>query len=357
MAKRTPLYEIHKTAGAKFTEFCGWEMPVLYSSIVQEHSAVRKSAGIFDISHMGQIFVKGDSALAFLQKICTNDISVCAPSQAVYSHLCNERGGVIDDIFVYCLTQNHYLVIVNAATSDKDYRWMLKNKIGSIEINNKSDALGMAALQGPASEKIASKLFSRVPGRHEVSQERFLDETIFICRTGYTGEDGFEIVTSNGKITRMWELILEAGKTLEIPVVPCGLGARDTLRMEMGYLLYGQDTDDDRTPLEAGLNWVVKFNKGDFVGKQALLEQKNNGVKSKLTAFKLTERGIPRHFSKIFCNGKEIGAVTSGTFSPSIQTGIAMGYIPTDTEGSFSIECHSKPVPAVKTKLPFYSKK
>lgn len=353
MIKRTPLYERHKISGAKFTEFSGWEMPVQYASIVQEHLSVRNAAGVFDISHMGQIFVEGSGSLNFLQKICTNDFSKCASGQALYSHLCNEKGGIIDDIFVYCLSQNEYLIVVNAATAEKDFNWMSSHKIPSAKIENRSAQLGMIALQGPKSEKVALKIFPSVPRRHQIQSEKFENGTIFICRTGYTGEDGFEIVAANNQIPKLWDLILEAGK--EFLILPCGLGARDTLRLEMGYLLYGQDANEEHTPLEAGLPWVVKFSKSAFIGKEALMRQQATGLKRRLSGFKLLERGIPRHGSKIFCADKEVGTVTSGTFSPSLQIGIALGYVPLNLNGDFSIECHAKMVPAASAKCPFYN--
>lgn len=352
---RTPLYDCHKNAGAKFVEFFGWEMPILYTSIVQEHLAVRNAVGLFDISHMGQIFVRGDGALNFLQKICTNDVSKCSKGQAIYSHLCNEKGGVIDDIFIYYIDQNYYLVIVNASTISKDFDWMAIHQTSTVQIENRSAQLGVIALQGPLSVQVVAKLFSTLPDRHQISESKFGNDTVFLCRTGYTGEDGFEIVAPNKTTPEIWHALLKAGKEFNIAL--CGLGARDTLRLEMGYLLYGQDVDDAHTPFEAGVPWVVKLNKGDFIGRESLEQQKNIGLKRKLTAFKMSEKGIPRHGSKIYCDGKEVGTVTSGTFSPSLQCGIAMGYIPFNLNGKFSINCHSKQVSVSIVKLPFYKPK
>ncbi len=328
-------------------------MPVQYTSILQEHMAVRSGLGVFDISHMGEIFVEGKDALAFLQKICTNDISKCGTAKAIYSHLCNPQGGVIDDIFVYCLEfPIKYLVVVNASTADKDHQWMLKNALPGVVIRNESDHLSMIAVQGPRAAAVVSKIF-KVPERHQVAELSFKNKNIFICRTGYTGEDGVEIVAPNEIIENLLDSVMTEGR--EFGIIPCGLGARDTLRLEAGYLLYGNDIDDDHTPLEAGVPWVVKFLKGDFIGKTALEKQKNEGSKQKLTAFKLTERGIPRHGFKILCDGRDIGILSSGTFSPSLKVGIAMGYVPGNCSGAFSIECNGKPVPAEVTKLPFFS--
>ena len=352
-AKRTPLYEWHKARGARFTPFAGWEMPVQYKSIVQEHNAVRKGVGIFDISHMGQVFAEGPEALPFLQKLCTNDIAKCAPGKAMYSHLCDERGGVIDDIFVYCFDSARYLIVVNASTSEKDFSWMEKHKMSGVTLAHKSSELSMIAVQGPKAVSVLSKIFKPVPERHRIAEERFGTHPAFVCRTGYTGEDGCELIVPNEGIVELTEAVMEAGK--DAGIEPCGLGARDTLRLESGYLLYGNDVDEQHTPLEAGVGWVVKFDKGDFIGRAALLRQKESGVSRKLTAFKLKERGIPRHGSKIFRDGEEIGAVTSGTFSPSLQAGIALGYVPSGAQGAFAIECLGKPVPAETVKLPFYS--
>jgi len=345
--KRTPLYNWHKARGARFTEFGGWEMPVQYTSILEEHETVRNSAGIFDISHMGEIFVEGLKSLDFLQNLCTNDISKISDGQALYSHLCNSSGGVMDDIFVYCLKfPSHYLVVVNASTAEKDFEWMKQNSIEGVEIRNESDRWAMIAVQGPKAVQAASKIFKNIPERHKVAQEIFEGSSCFICRTGYTGEDGAEIIAPNSVIEKL-------ASAFGLP--PCGLGARDTLRMEAGYLLYGLDMDETHTPLEASVPWVVKFDKGNFIGKDALAKQKSEGLKHKLLAFKLKERGVPRHGYKILRGGLESGLITSGTFSPTLKIGIAMGYIPQGTEGPFAIECGGRAVPAEIIKLPFYS--
>ena len=352
--KQTPLYDWHKARGAKFTEFGGWEMPVQYTSIVAEHEAVRNRAGVFDISHMGEVFVEGPKALEYLQNLCTNDISKISDGKAMYSHLCTPGGGVIDDIFVYCLKfPSRYLVVVNASTADKDFEWMKKNLKPGADIRNESDRWSMIAVQGPKAVDAAMKVFKSVPERHKVSETLFEGNPCFICRTGYTGEDGIEAIAPNAVIEKLTNAVINAGKDWNI--VPCGLGARDTLRLEAGYLLYGNDMDETFSPLEAGVPWAVKFEKGDFIGREALAAQKNGGLKRKLTAFKLTERGVPRHGFKIFSGNEVAGIVTSGTFSPTLKAGIAMGYIPTGTAGPFAIECNGRPVPAETAKLPFYS--
>lgn len=353
-ARRTPLYDAQKKRGAKFTEFAGWEMPVIFSSITQEHLAVRNQAGLFDISHMGQIYVEGDEALHFLQKVCTNDISRCKPKHGIYSHMLNERGGVIDDIFVYWLDSKKYLVVVNAATIEKDFSWMRRQSPEGLSIHNASADVGMLALQGPKAEAIASRIFSVLPDRHGYLDSHFKNHKVSLCRTGYTGEDGFEIIAPNEALAALWDGLLNEGSAEGI--LPCALGSRDTLRLEAGYLLYGQDMDDDHTPLESGPPWVVKMGKDFFIGKEALERQQKEGVRRKLTAFKLTERGIPRHHSKIFCDGREVGIVTSGTYSPLLKQGIALGYVPPQITGAISIDCGGKKVPAEATATPFYKK-
>ncbi len=352
--RRTALFEAQKKLGAKFTEFAGWEMPVIFTSITQEHMAVREQAGLFDISHMGQIYVEGDSALAFLQKICTNDISRCKPKHGIYSHMLNERGGVIDDIFVYWLDSKKYLVVVNAATIEKDFSWMKKQAPSGVELSNASDSVGMLALQGPKAQKIANKIFSVLPDRHGYLDAPFQSHKVSLCRTGYTGEDGFEMIAPTAALEALWKTLLDLGQSDGI--LPCALGARDTLRLEAGYLLYGMDMDDDHTTLESGPNWVVKMNKDFFIGKDVLEKQQKDGLKRKLTAFKLTDRGIPRHLHKIYCDGREVGVVTSGTYSPLLKVGIALGYVPPQLLGAISIDCGGKKIPAEVTSTPFYKK-
>ena len=350
--RQTALYDWHKAAGAKFTPFSGWEMPVLYQGIVGEHLAVRQNAGLFDVSHMGQFLVKGTNAFAFLQKVCTNDLTKCPPGKALYSHLCNEAGGVVDDIFIYCLAANDYLVIVNAGTVEKDWQWMNAHLLPNVVLENRSAEMSMIALQGPRAVGLAQKVFSILPERHQVKVNNFEGFTLYLCRTGYTGEDGLEFVGEHAAIRKIWEQFFELGG--EFQLTPCGLGARDTLRLESGYLLYSQDVDDFHTPLEAGVPWVVQWGKGDFIGRAALEKQKAHGLNQKLLAFRMKERGIPRHEAKIFCNGSEAGVVTSGTFSPSLQCGVALGYVEAKCAGEFSLQCGGKLTLAEKVSLPFF---
>ncbi|OGR83078.1 MAG: hypothetical protein A2636_05155 [Elusimicrobia bacterium RIFCSPHIGHO2_01_FULL_64_10] len=354
MSKRTALHGWHRSQGARFTDFAGWEMPVQYAGVVPEHLAVRSCAGLFDVSHMGQIFVEGAGAFEFLQKLCTNDVSKCPPGKAIYSHLCNPKGGVIDDIFVYCLRRDRYLVVVNAATISKDFAWMRGHVSSGVELTDASGDYGMVAVQGPAAERALPASLGPAPRRHELTEIFRNGKSVFLCRTGYTGEDGFEIVAPNEIVEATVKEVMETGR--EAGIVPCGLGARDTLRLEAGYLLYGSDVDDGRTPLEAGLPWVVKFDKGDFIGREALAEQKEKGTEMRLAAFKLSERGVPRHGSAIFRGGLEAGRVTSGTFSPTLEAGIALGYVPGPADGPWSIQCLSRRVPAQAVRLPFYAR-
>ncbi len=351
--RRTPLYSWHKNAGAKLVPFAGWEMPVVYTSIMEEHKAVRKGLGLFDVSHMGQIFVEGKNSFKFIQNLITNDLSRCKLKCGIYGHLCNEKGGVIDDIFVYSLGLERYLIIVNAATIQKDFEWMKKNNLCEARLENSSASFGMMALQGPKSEACALQIFKTLPNRHEIQEVMYAGAPLFICRTGYTGEDGFEFVVHESKTVQLWEQILTSGH--ELGILPCGLGARDTLRLEAGYLLYGQDVDETKSTVESGPSWVVAWQK-DFIGKEALLKKKDDKSLNKLFAFRLKERGIPRHSSQVYCNGNLVGRVTSGSFSPSLNIGIALAYVPQNLEGNFEIECGAKRVMAEKVRLPFYKK-
>ncbi|OGR48991.1 MAG: glycine cleavage system protein T, partial [Elusimicrobia bacterium GWA2_66_18] len=295
VSRRTALYESHKLLGGRMVDFHGWELPVQYESILREHEATRSRCGLFDVSHMGQIFVSGPDAPAFLQKVNANDISRIGPGRAVYSHLPNEKGGVVDDVIVSCLAKGRYLVVVNAATADKDFAWFRKNAKGlRVELENKSDLYGMVAVQGPRAAEIAAFIASQAPSlpRFGAMELSLYDQPSFVTRTGYTGEDGFEFIVPNEIVVRLWEELLAQGRSFG--ATPCGLGARDTLRLEAGYLLYGQDIDDDHTAYEANYGWVVKLDKGDFIGKDVLVRQKKDGVKRKLTGIKLLERGVAR---------------------------------------------------------------
>ncbi len=357
--RRTALYESHKRLGGKIVDFHGWELPVQYESIMKEHDAVRRRCGLFDVSHMGQVFVTGPQALAFLQKVNANDISRIGPGKAIYSHLPNPDGGVVDDVIVSCLAPNRYLVVVNAATADKDFAWFQKHAKGlDAVLENKSDHYGMIAVQGPKAAALMSLLAPKAADlpRFGALELELYGQPSFITRTGYTGEDGAEFIVPNEILVRVWEDLLAQGQSYG--AAPCGLGARDVLRLEAGYLLYGQDVDDEHSTYEANYGWVVKLDKGDFIGKAALLKQKTEGIKRKLTGVKLLERGVPRAGAPVLVDGREAGKFCSATFSPSLQAGIGVGYLdrPELAPGTrCAVVLHGREIPAEIVKVPFYS--
>ncbi|MBL0333602.1 MAG: glycine cleavage system aminomethyltransferase GcvT [Chlorobiota bacterium] len=330
--KRTSLFDIHEKLGAKIVPFAGFEMPVSYKGIISEHLAVRNNAGLFDVSHMGEVSVTGESALEFIQKITINDASVLINGQAQYSAMCLKNGGIIDDLLVYKRDENNYLLVINASNIDKDFNWMLENKIDGVELTNVSDEYSLLALQGPKSLEILQQLTET--NLSKIEYYYFVEGYIngvkaIISRTGYTGELGFELYISSNKFDceSVWNSIMEKGSVYGIE--PTGLGARDTLRLEMGYCLYGNDVDETTNPIEAGLGWITKINKNDFNGKSVIVETKMEGPKRKLVAIELLERAIPRHGYEVSKDGKIIGVITSGTMSPSLNKGIAMGYVET----------------------------
>ncbi len=337
-------------------DFGGWDMPVQFQGVMAEHLAVREKAGLFDISHMGQVLVKGPAAGAFLQKILTNDLSRLMPGQGQYTLMCQENGCVVDDLYLYCLGKEHYFLIVNASRTAIDLEWMRKRKTGDLDIIPQPQAAGLA-LQGPDAANILKKIF---PALEELKKNQITEfSSMWVSRTGYTGEDGFELFSSADNLLALYPDLLEEGKLFGLQ--PCGLGARDTLRLEMGYRLYGNDLDEQHTALESGLGWVVKFDKTDFIGKNSLLQEKETGPSRRIIAFRLKARGVPRHGYAIFFNGETIGEVTSGTFSPSLQQGIGLGYVqnalfPKDRqeESGLCIRIHDRDIPAEAVKLPFY---
>lgn len=356
--KKTPLHETLAGLGGKMVDFHGWEMPVQFSGILNEHKAVRNSCGIFDVSHMGQIFVTGSDAFALVQKINSNDIRRAVPGKGVYSHLLNERAGLVDDVIAFCLAADRYLVVVNATTSEKDYQW-IKTRAGKmrVSVDNSSHLYGMLALQGPKAADIMEGLLPeavRLP-RFGIICKKLFGQDSFITRTGYTGEDGFEVITPNSTIASVWNDLMEMGKPCGI--VPCGLGARDTLRLEAGYLLYGQDVDDEHSTLEANYAWAVKFDKGEFIGKQALLKQKKEGLRRRLTGIVLNQAGVPRPGCPVYMGPKMLGTLCSATYSPTLGKGIGVGYMtpPTLKENdAVEVEIHSRRVNARVSAVPFY---
>ena len=326
--KKTPLYDEHVDLGAKIVDYYSFKMPLQYDSIISEHKSVRNDAGLFDISHMGEIVIEGKEATEFVQKIITNDVSNLPDYKAVYSAVCDEEGGTIDDIIVYKYNSEKYMFVVNCATTKRDLKWINKHKPENINITNVSDQVSLLAIQGPKSAEIMQLVF----GEKCTSLSRFqfteLTENEMkptISRTGYTGEDGFEIFVDSSHCVELWNILLKKGK--ELGLKPAGLGARDTLRLEAGYLLFGNEIDDFTTPIEAGIGWTVKFNKPDFIGKDALKRSIKNGSKRKLIAFKMIDKGIPRTNNDIVYRDNVVGKVASGTFSPTLEIGIGTGYV------------------------------
>jgi aminomethyltransferase len=343
--KRTPLFAAHQKLGGKLIEFGGWEMPVQYSSITDEHLCVRKAAGIFDISHMGEILVSGPSAEKFLNHILTNDLRKIAPGQGQYTLMCNARGGVVDDLYAYRLAPEEYLLMVNASRIDADWDWLQEQYesgavSGEIRIRNASEEFGAVAIQGP---RVVEFINQVVPGgsisgtfvtkatdlkKNELGTFVFDAAHVYVARTGYTGEDGFEIIAAAEIIEAVWTRSLAVGH--QGCLQPAGLGARDTLRTEVCYPLYGHELDENTTPIEAGVGFFVALDKGDFVSRSVLADQKANGTKKKLAAFKMTEKSAPpRPHYPIWANGGSVGEVVSGTQSPSLNLGIGLGYVPT----------------------------
>lgn len=331
---RTPFYEMHKRFNAKIVEFAGFEMPVEYSGIKDEHMTVRNGAGVFDVSHMGEIWVKGPDALQFIQKVTTNDASVLQQGQAQYSCFPNGQGGIVDDLLVYYFEPQKYMLVVNASNIQKDWDWLVSQNEMAVELENASSKISQLAVQGPKATQILQKLTETDLSAikyytFKVGRLAGVDEVI-ISATGYTGAGGFELYFYNEYAPQVWDAIFEAGK--EEGIKPIGLGARDTLRLEMGYCLYGNDIDDTSSPIEAGLGWITKFTADkNFIDKDLLQGQKNKGVKRKLKGFEMIDRGIPRHgYEIVDAEGSVIGVVTSGTQSPVLEKGIGMGYINTD---------------------------
>jgi aminomethyltransferase len=359
MALRTPLYDAHRRCGARMVEFAGWDMPVQYGSLLEEHEAVRNRVGLFDVSHMGEVVFRGPKALGALQAVFTNDLSKVADGQAQYGCLCRESGGIVDDVVVYRRGADDLLVCVNAGNRQKDAEW-LSGHAGGADVKNESDDWAQLALQGPRAAPLLQTLcaldLSRI-GTYRFAPGAVAGVEALVARTGYTGEDGFELFCRPDQATRLWDKLLDAGAPEGI--LPCGLGCRDTLRLEMAYRLYGSDMDDQTSPLEAGLAWVVKLDKGEFVGRAALLRQKEAGLARKLVGFQLTQPGIARHGYPVVQDGRTIGQVTSGTKSPTLGTAIGLAYVPPAlaAEGStFAVEIRGRPVAATVVKTPFHTR-
>ncbi|TQR18608.1 glycine cleavage system aminomethyltransferase GcvT [Psychrobacillus soli] len=360
--KRTPLFDDYATYGGKTIDFGGWELPVQFSSIKEEHEAVRTKAGLFDVSHMGEIIVTGSASEAFLQKTMTNDVSKLVNGQAQYTAMCYTDGGIVDDLLVYKVEDNHYLLVVNAGNIEKDFDWMKQFVTDGVELVNKSDAYGLLALQGPLAQEILQKLTSK--NLDEIGFFRFENnvevagKTVLISRTGYTGEDGFEIYAASNDVRDLWSHILEVGK--EDGLLPCGLGARDTLRFEACLPLYGQELSKDISPLEAGLGFVVKLKKEqDFNGKTVLASQKENGVPRKSIGIEMIDKGIPRTGYPVYAGEKQIGFVTTGTQSPTLKKNIGLVLIDAtfaEIGKELEVEIRNKRLKAVTVATPFYKR-
>ena len=355
--KKVPLNDIHQKLGAKMVPFAGFNMPVRYSSDLDEHMAVRNSVGVFDVSHMGEFTIKGPNALDLIQRVTSNDASKLIDGQAQYSCLPNETGGIVDDLIVYKIKDNDYMLVVNASNIDKDWNWISKFNTKGAEMKNVSDDTCLFAIQGPKATGVLQTLtntnLSQIPYYHFERGVFANCESICMSNTGYTGAGGFEIYCHKSQAEKIWNAVFEAGKNENIK--PIGLGARDTLRLEMGFCLYGNDIDDTTSPLEAGLGWITKFTK-DFTNSENLKKQKEEGVKRKLVGFKMIDKGIPRHdYAMKDENGVTIGKVTSGTISPVLGIGIGLGYVKTELSKPGSgifIDVRGKSLKAEVSKLP-----
>ena len=353
--KNTALTATHEALGAKMVPFAGYNMPVQYDGVNVEHEAVRTGVGVFDVSHMGEFLIEGPHALDLIQKVCSNDASKLTIGKAQYSCLPNDDGGIVDDLIVYRVKEETYLLVVNASNIEKDWNWIAsKNDVGA-DMRDLSESYSLLAIQGPKAVEAMQNLSS-----HDLSEIKFYNfvvgdfagiEHVIISATGYTGSGGFEIYCKNDEVKQIWDKVVEAGAK------PIGLAARDTLRLEMGYCLYGNDIDDTTSPIEAGLGWITKFSK-DFTNAEALEDEKRRGPERKLVGFELDERGIPRQgYDIVDSSGKTIGNVTSGTMSPSLGKGIGLGYVPTifaKAGSKINIQIRKNAVPATVVKLPFY---
>ena len=359
--KDTALSAIHAALGAKMVPFAGYNMPVSYQGINLEHQTVREKVGVFDVSHMGEFFVTGPNALSLIQRVCSNDASKLEDGEAQYSCFPNQDGGVVDDLIVYRIAAEKWLLVVNASNIDKDWAWINSHNTMEATLENSSDHYSLLAIQGPKAIQAMQSLT-----QEDLSAIKFYTfkintfagvENVIISATGYTGSGGFEIYCKNTQVAKIWTKVLEAGANWGIQ--PIGLAARDTLRLEMGYCLYGNDIDDTTSPLEAGLGWITKFNK-DFINSESLKKQKEIGVSKTLVGFELSQRGIPRQgYAIVDAQGNSIGRVTSGTMSPSMGKGIGLGYVPMalkEVGSQIHIQIRNKIVPAMVVKLPFYKK-
>ena len=362
--KKTALFEEHVNLGAKIVEFAGWEMPVSYSSIIKEHKAVREQAGIFDVSHMGEFFISGKDSQNFLNKLVPQDISKLTDSKAIYCQLLNENAGIIDDLIIYKLKEENYLIVVNASRIEQDLAWMVKNSNEfEVLIENKSDEYSLIAVQGPKAADLIQKIGLKKedqPVFFSIREIELFDIRLYISRTGYTGEDGFELLVKNQEAKKVWKTLIEEGK--EFGLEPIGLGARDTLRLEAALHLYGNDLDENTTPIEAGLSWSVsKTKETDYNGKKVIKKQLTEGVEKKLIGLKMLDRAIARHGHEIYYNNEKIGEVTSGGVAPMLDYNIALGYVKNIedicTGCNLQVKIREKFYNAEIVKIPFIQKR
>lgn len=360
--KKTALFDTHVALGAKMVPFAGYDMPVQYEGVNAEHEIVRNGIGVFDVSHMGEFLISGPGALSLIQKVTSNDASTLTVGRAQYSCMPNGKGGIVDDLIIYMIKENEYLLVVNASNMDKDWNWISSHNSFDATMRNLSDNYSLLAIQGPkaveAMQSLTSVDLSEIKYYHFEVADFAGIEHVIISATGYTGSGGFEIYCKTSETQQIWDKVFEAGA--EFNIKPIGLAARDTLRLEMGFCLYGNDISDTTSPLEAGLGWITKLAKDDFIDKDFLAKQKEEGIKRKLVAFELVDRGIPRHdYAILDAEGNNIGIVTSGTMSPSMKKAIGLGYVTIENskvDSDIFIEVRNKSIKAKVVKLPFYKK-
>lgn len=362
MTKQTFLHEKHVALGAKMVDFAGWHMPVQYSSIIEEHKTVRENVGLFDVSHMGEVIVEGEDALPYLNKLVPQEVSKLVDRKAVYCQLTNKKGGIIDDLIIYKIQDKKYLIIVNASRIDEDLNWMVRNKLGfNVNVENESHNYSLLAVQGPKAVELVKKMgVADLPPFFSIKRAELFNINLWVSRTGYTGEDGVEILVRNEFSELLWDKILKAGE--EFGIKPIGLGARDTLRLEAALHLYGNDLDEETTPIEAGLSWSVPKNKtDDYNGKSVIMEQVEKGTAKKLIGLKMIDRGIARHGYEVYYNNEQVGVVTSGGISPVRGDNIALAYVKTLPElvigAQIEVKIREKLYKAEIVKRPFVEKK
>jgi len=363
--KKTPLNEIHRNLGAKMVDFAGWEMPIQYEAgVIEEHVRTRTYAGLFDVSHMGEILVTGPDAIDFINFLTTNDVTKLVNGKAQYSVLTNEEGGTVDDLLIYRFEEQKLLLVVNAATTEKDWEWIKSHKANfAVSLENKSDSFAQIAIQGPKAEEILQKITENELS--EIKYYHFVEGKVegldcIISRTGYTGEDGFEIYVEPDKAEKIWKKLLDIGNYgMKEGILPCGLAARNTLRLEAAMALYGHELSDTITPLEANLSWICKLEKGDFIGRNALLKQKQEGLKRRLVGFEMTDKGIARDFFDVYIEGEKIGYVTSASPAPFLKKNIGLAFVPIEfakVGQEIKIDVRGKLLSAVIVKTPFYKR-